>query len=800
MIRFLALIFSVALLSCAVSQGSAAQKIVKVGVYDNKPMMFMGKERPEGLFIDVLEHVAEIEGWVLDYEYDSWETTFKKLKSGRIGILPVVAAIEPREPFLDFSQDTLITNYGQVYTGRDVDISAIQDLKGRKIALQPMDTHGEYFSSLLQKLNIETIRVEVADYLDIFKALDAGEVQAGVVNRVFATAHEREFAVQTTPIVFNPIQNRYAVPEGDPKEVLPALDHHLPYLLNNPGSIYHESMGRWFTDTPSGAFPPWSKKLLSVMIVLAVAALAIILWLRMKIRRKTGELKQSNARLQEREEHLNSILQATPDPLVVYDIDGHPQYINPAFTRVFGWTFHELQGRVIPFVPEGEKKETYARIEEIYRTGKPVKFETMRVTRDGRVLDIMISAAIIQDQGGRNKGLVVNQTDISNVKNLEAQFQQAQKMEAVARLAGGVAHDLNNLLTPILGYSDLLLTSLSPQGAEWAKVKSILFAGERARDLVRQLLAYSRKQTLEIAPIDVNRLIEDYELLLGKIIREDIELRVVLDPEVPAIQADKGQLEQVLLNLAVNAQDAMSENGRLSIQTSSVVLDESEVQSHQEIVPGHYAVLEVRDTGHGMDKETQEQIFDPFFTTKEQDKGTGLGLATVYGIVKQHQGSILIDSSPGQGTTFKIHLPVAGWRQEALQPSTPQEKSCPQGHETVLVVEDDDMVRELAVSVLENDGYKVVYAENGARCLEKIASMPESPDLMLTDVIMPNINGKVLYERVAEAYPQIKVVFMSGHPEDVISNHGVLEAGVDFIQKPFSVQDLCSRVRDVLDS
>lgn len=240
----------------------------------------------------------------------------------------MVAAIEAREPFLDFSQDTLITNYGQVYTGRDVDINAIQELEGKKVAPQPMDTHGEYFSRLLRQLNIDAVRVEVADYLDIFKALDAGEVQAGAVNRVFATAHERDFAVQTTPIVFNPIQNRYAVPEGDPKEVLPALDHHLPYLLNEPDSIYHRSMERWFSETSSEAFPPWGRKVLFLMVGLAVAALAIILWLRTQIRRKTGELKQSYARLQEREEHLNSILQASPDPLVVYDVEGHPQYIS----------------------------------------------------------------------------------------------------------------------------------------------------------------------------------------------------------------------------------------------------------------------------------------------------------------------------------------------------------------------------------------------------------------------------------------------------------------------------------------
>ncbi len=362
-----------------------------------------------------------------------------------------------------------------------------------------------------------------------------------------------------------------------------------------------------------------------------------------------------------------------------------------------------------------------------------------------------------------------------------------------------MAHDLNNLLTPILGYSDLLLKSLPPQGDEWLKVKSIHFAGERARDLVRQLLAYSRKQTLEIAPLDLNCLIKDYEHLLRKTIREDIELQVVLDPAVPPIQADKGQLEQVLLNLAVNAQDAMPENGSLSIETTSVVLDEMEVQSHREIVPGRYAVLEVRDTGQGMEWDTQEQIFDPFFTTKEQGKGTGLGLATVYGIVKQHQGASGSAASPVTGPLSGSTCRRPAGRRGEVQLAAAKEQGRPQGHETVLVVEDDDMVRELAVSVFENEGYRVVYAENGARCLEKIASMLESLDLMLTDVIMPNMNGKVLHERVAEVHPQIRVVFMSGHPEDVISNHEVLDPGVDFIQKPFSVQDLCTRVRDVLD-
>jgi PAS domain S-box-containing protein len=382
-------------------------------------------------------------------------------------------------------------------------------------------------------------------------------------------------------------------------------------------------------------------------------------------------------------------------------------------------------------------------------------------------------------------------------KKLEDHLAQVHKLEAIGRLAGGVAHDLNNLLSPIIGYGEMILADLDRSDPRGKSIDAILRAGYRARDLVGQLLSFSRKQAMELKPLDINKTIRDFEPLLRRTIPEDIEIRLMLAPHAAAVMADVVQIDQVIMNLVVNAADAMPDGGQLTIETVVVELDEEYAARHIAVQPGQYLMLAVSDTGCGMDEKTRERIFEPFYSTKGE-QGTGLGLATVFGIVKQHGGNIWVYSETGLGTTFKIYLPVA--EQVSGEREISQETAGGlTGTETILLVEDNEEVRHLASAILDRQGYTLHLAKNGTEALEIMASLGGQVDLLLTDVVMPGMNGKELYQKAASSHPHLKVLFMSGYTDNVIAHRGVLEAGIAYLQKPFTVQAISEKVRKVLD-
>jgi nitrogen-specific signal transduction histidine kinase len=385
------------------------------------------------------------------------------------------------------------------------------------------------------------------------------------------------------------------------------------------------------------------------------------------------------------------------------------------------------------------------------------------------------------------------------MKILEEQFRQSQKMEAVGRLAGGIAHDFNNLLTVIKGYSQLSLLDLRESDILWGNIQEIQKATQRAADLTRQLLAFSRRQILDLKVLDLNTLLKDLNKMLRRIIGEDIELVTLLAEDLGRVRIDPGQFEQMILNLAVNARDAMVSGGKLTIETSNVELDEEYVRTHISVKPGSYVQLSISDTGVGMSFDTKEKVFEPFFTTKEKGKGTGLGLSTVYGIVKQSEGNIWVYSEPDHGTTFKIYLPRV---EEKLDAAIKEEESdsLPKGNETVLLAEDDPLVRDLARRLLIQQGYTVLEASNGEEALRVAReNAGEKIHLLLTDVVMPQMGGKELSEKLKRLRPDIGVLYTSGYTDNAIVHHGTLEPGTYFLQKPFSHKTLSHKVREVLD-
>ena len=410
-------------------------------------------------------------------------------------------------------------------------------------------------------------------------------------------------------------------------------------------------------------------------------------------------------------------------------------------------------------------------------------------------------------QGRTIKAYGINQ-DITERKlaeeergKLEDQVRQAQKMESIGLLAGGVAHDFNNLLTPILGYADILNHDLSEGDQRKIQLRHIRKAAERAKEVAQGLLAFSRKQLLELKNVDLGDTIRRFEHMLRRTIRENIEIDVKISPDLCLVKADPGQIEQVLLNLSINAQDAMPEGGHLSIEAQNITLDLSDTSGQQEIRPGPYALLAVRDSGVGIDEGDFKHIFEPFYTTKEPGRGTGLGLSTAYGIVKQHGGFISVSSKKERGSTFKVFLPqIAPKRGERIEDDLHLSVDIVRGQETVLVAEDNEMVRSLTYDMLSQLGYKVLAAENPERCIDLVKNHHGVIHLLLTDIIMPKMNGKELYDVLHHLQPGLKVIFMSGYASNVISHQNILEQGTNFIQKPFSLHKLSEIIRRALDS
>jgi two-component system cell cycle sensor histidine kinase/response regulator CckA len=507
--------------------------------------------------------------------------------------------------------------------------------------------------------------------------------------------------------------------------------------------------------------------------------------------------KQHEEALRRSEARYRSLVQSAVYGIYRSSVDGRFLDLNPALIAMLGYESAEDLLRLDPerevFLDPGE----HARLmQEFQRKGRLDSAEVKWRRRDGRAITVRLSGRTATTAEEFDRVLEIIAEDVTERRALEDQFRQAQKMEAVGRLAGGVAHDFNNLLMVISGYTEVLVENLCPEDPLQAKAQAIQQAADRATTLTRQLLAFSRKQLLELKVVDVNAIVADMERLLRPLIGETIELTTRLAPDLGHTRADAGQLEQVLMNLVVNAKDAMPQGGKILIQTSPESLDPSS-REHSLIQPGPYVVLSVSDTGVGMDPETQSRIFEPFFTTKEQGKGTGLGLSTVYGIVKQSGGYIFANSEPGDGTTFRIYLPKVEDPVELTSP-TRSAQSALGGSETVLLVEDEESVRELVRETLVSKGYKVIEAGDGDAGLRIAQSHDGLIDLLITDVVMPGMGGCELAQRVAASRPQMKVLFLSGYTEDAIVHHGVLEPGTAFLQKPFTLQVLARKVREVL--
>jgi PAS domain S-box-containing protein len=503
-------------------------------------------------------------------------------------------------------------------------------------------------------------------------------------------------------------------------------------------------------------------------------------------------------RAEEHQARLSRVVEQATESIVVTDPGGTIVYVNPAFERVTGYSSSEAIGQNSRILKSGHQDAAfYRRMWDALAGGEIWKGLLVNRHKNGSLFQEEASIGPVRDAAGRLVSYVAVKRDVTNEMNLERQLMQAQKMEAVGRLAGGVAHDFNNLLGVITGYGELTRRTLSDDDPRSVKVDQILKAAERAAGLTRQLLAFSRKQVLQPTTVDLNRVVVEVEKLLRRLIGEDIQLEVVAGQELRRVRVDVGQIEQVLMNLAVNARDAMPDGGRLTIETANADLDSEFAQRHPPAQSGPYVMLAVTDNGVGMDAKTQAHLFEPFFTTKELGRGTGLGLSTVYGIVKQSEGYIWCDSEVGVGTTFRVYLPRVA--DEAAPTPVRAPSPLKKGTETLLLIEDDPALRELLCESLGAGGYTVLVADGGARAMEIAQEYAGAIQLIVTDVIMPGLTGRQAAEQIKASRAEVEILFISGYTDDAIVRHGVLEPGARFLSKPFTPDALLTKVREVLD-
>jgi PAS domain S-box-containing protein len=543
------------------------------------------------------------------------------------------------------------------------------------------------------------------------------------------------------------------------EHVFPTIGHRI--MLLNARRIYHEGIGMQ-------------------MILVAIEDVT--------------ELKQMEDELRESEERYRLVFETSKDGLLILDKEtGNITHANPAVAELLGYSREEFFGKKPHEIGVLKDVEDFQETEQELDKAGFIHYDDASVeTKEGQ--RVAADIYLINRAGWIQCSI----RDITNNKKLEGQLRQAQKMEAVGLLAGGIAHDFNNILSAISGYGFLLHTKMSSNDPLRVNVEQILESAERAAEVTHSLLAFSKKQVLNPRRLNINDIIRRFEKLLTGLIGEDIGLKTVFTDKAGTVMADAGQIEQVLMNLATNARDAMPSGGYLTMSTGTVILDDTFIRTYGYGEPGTYALISVSDTGIGMEQETVDKIFEPFFTTKVHEKGTGLGLAMVYGIIKQHNGYINVYSEPGQGTTFGIYLPAIETREEAVVTA-----ACVAplkgGTETVLVAEDDEKLRKLSEIVLKQYGYDVILSKDGEDAIKKFADNKDKIQLVILDMIMPKKNGIEVYEEIKKMRPDIKTIFSSGYTADRKDKDKMFEGGLDFIMKPVSPKDLLGKIREVLD-
>ncbi len=790
-----------------------AGTVLKVGVYDNKPLVFTDSDgEVKGFLIDILEHIGSKEGWDITYVPGTWTECLERLEKGEIDLLVGIEYSRERNRIYDFTYEKMTSNWGVVYTNKDFDINQIVSLDHKKIAVLHDDVHYDVLRQLAIQYGLKCRFIEAYEYDAILELVDRKRVDAGVVNRLFGLEFERQYNVNRSSVIFSPTEVHFAVPKKKHRKLIETIDNYVMNLKSDKRSIYHQSLDKWTPADAKWELPKWLIGILAVGGGLLLLFFTTGLILRAQVKAKTAELSVANKELRgeiverKRVEEALRFTQFTVDHAgdAVFWMGSNAQfiYVNEAACRSLGYSREELLSMTVHDIDPNFPAEVWPdHWEEVKQRGSFI-VESQYRTKPGGVYPVEITVNYIEFEGKEYNCAFAR--DISERKKaeqdrdrLESQLLHAQKMEAIGTLAGGIAHDFNNLLQAVQGYAELLLLRRGEQEPGYRELKEISRAAIRGGELTQQMLTFSRREESKLRPIDLNREVLNVKELLQRTIPKMIDIELHLASKLKTINGDPGQIEQILMNLTVNAKDSMPEGGKLLIATENVLLDEEFCKTHLGAKPGEYILLAISDTGQGMSKETLEHIFEPFYTTKGVGEGTGLGLAMVYGIVKSHRGYITCYSEPGEGTTFKIYLPVIE-QEGTLVASEETVTAVTGGTGTILLVDDEDFVRELGEQILLKFGYTAITAADGETALEVYRKEPERIDLIILDLIMPGIGGRRCLQELLEIDPHAKVLIASGYSPDGPTKE-ILQAGAKgFVRKPYEMRQLLAAVREVL--
>lgn len=782
---------------------AAEPRVIKVGAFNYYPGIFKDKDgQVKGFYVDALADIAKRENIRFEYVYGSWSEGLERLKSGEVDVLTSVAHTPERALYMDFGKSPLLTVWGELYTSTESNLDSIRHVQGKKIAVMKGDFNGKYFIDLAGKFNISCDFVEMPGFEEVFKAIAENKVDAGVVNSTFGTAKQKEYALRSTGVVFNPFDIFFAVAKGKNSELIALLDRNLDKWRHQENSVFNQARQKWSHGTIGkiNVVPRWLKNSLIGLAILVFVATFFIVELKKQVRKATADILANKAVLMESESKFRSYIENSPEGIFIADENGRYIEVNPSASLITGYSEVELLAMSILDIVSPELVElNLQKFNQLKESGQ-LKFELEFVHKAGRKGWLLLSAVKLSET--RYMGFATDITEAKKAEQekavLEAQLQQAQKMESVGRLAGGVAHDFNNMLGVIMGHAEMVLYKSNPSQPLYSNLLEIRKAAERSADLTRQLLSFARKQTVAPKILDLNETVESMFNMLQRLIGEDVCLNWKPEENLWKVSIDPSQIDQILANLCVNARDSIDNFGNITIETKMITACTNLSCYHADFEPGEYVCLSVSDDGCGMDKETQLRIFEPFFTTKAVGEGTGLGLATVYGAVKQNNGYINVYSEPGIGSRFSIYLPRYVQTVERVHEVTGPEQVLT-GEETVLLVEDELAILKMAAKMLEMKGYTVLQASTPEEALKLAAENCGVIRLLITDVVMPEINGRDLAKQLLDLYPQFKALFMSGYTADVIAKQGVLDYGVSYIQKPFSLDELSVKVREVLD-
>ncbi len=864
------LIISALVIFSVMSFARASQKVIRVGVYQNKPKVFIDKKGvPRGFFIDILEHIARDENWKLIYVPGTWEQCLIRLQNQQIDLLLDVADSVTRIGLFDFSKESLFSNWAVIYVPKDSTVDSILDLREKTIAAMRGDVSYEEFKEKLKRLDIDCRFREVDSFASVFRAIDQGIVDAGLISRLFGLVNESQHHVRRTGIICCPKNLYFAVPKNKNRWLIRTIDQHIRQLKKDEQSVYYTSFMEWIEGIQPRRLPHWL--VLTLVLTATMLALFVVgfIVLEIKVNAKTNELKKSNQELEAARQRLLSQMKSLETindianrlyrsldykSVVQQAVDSMANYSQSPLVAFF--EYREGDDRMYLLASSGFENGLHHVCESLpihgNLTGEAITAKKIIICNDiendprieakayrslvtmglksilavplmygddvfgvmnllfkdkvqweadqietllsiGKTIALALANARHVEQ---MKQEIANRTQAEKEKEkLQRQLMHAQKMEAVGTLASGIAHDFNNILQGIYGYVQVMMFNRKEGDPDLKFLKQIEEIALKASGVVRQLLTFSREIKSELKPTDLNQVIKHSLRLIERSLSKMIEIRLLLDPNLKLIRADNVQLEQVLLNLCINAGYAMGENGRLTIQTENIHLSKTQ-GDRVGLDSGSYVVLSITDTGHGMEKDVVERIFDPFFTTKKSGEGTGLGLSMVYGIVKQHGGHIICNSRPQYGTRFDIYFPAIDM--DAVVASDAETQIRVQGSETILMVDDELPILDVSKHLLTQHGYTVITADTPEKAIRYYTRHKKTIDLVIMDIYMPKTSGFTCLERLLEIDPEIKVIMSSGQVTRKIRDDVLKAGGKGFIAKPYRIEALLATIRAVL--